>query len=510
MLRNIQASRLEHASFIMKQRILIADDEPLYLRTTGELLRKAGYECVCVPDANQAIEKLRQETFDLVLSDLNMPGNIQLELLHEHSESASTAPIIVITGVPSLPSAIESIRLGITDYLLKPVKFEDLLSSVRRALALPAASRVYAPAPMRTDHEWASLFPNMIGSSPAMLELYEIIDRVAGTDTNILITGESGTGKEVVAKTIHDHSHRREGACQVIDCTAVPEALFESMLFGHKKGSFTGAVSDQPGLLKQCDGGTAFFDELGELPLPLQAKLLRAVQEQTFTPVGSHTPVTVNTRFICATNRDLQMEVNAGRFRQDLYYRLGVIHIELPPLRERGDDIIQLADHFLRSLLPKGSTIEGFTPAAMECLCNYRWPGNIRELRNVIERTIALTRGNLIDAANLPPNVRANNESSGNEPTAKSHGHDAGQTAPLSTSPASQHATSGFATSSTAELSTASRDEAMKLAEYQYLVNLLKQHSGNVSEAARQAGMSRQGLHKLLKNHDLNAAHFRS
>lgn len=478
-----------------QQRILIADDEPLYLRTTGALLEKAGYQCVCVPDAHSAIAKLREETFDLVLSDLNMPGNLKLELLHEHSQSRSNAPIIVVTGVPSVPTAIESIRLGITDYLLKPVKFEDLLGSVRRALARPAASLAYKPSTTRSSHEWAKIFPDMIGNSPAMLELYEIIDRVAGSDTSILITGESGTGKEVVAKTIHKHSHRRDGVCQVIDCTVIPDSLFESMLFGHKKGSFTGAVNDQAGLLKQCDGGTAFFDELGELPLPMQAKLLRAVQEQTFTPVGCHTPVKVNTRFICATNRDLQMEVNAGRFRQDLFYRLGVIHIELPPLRQRGDDIIELTQHFLKTLLSQGSPIQGFTPAAMECLCRYPWPGNVRELRNVIERTITLTREGLIDVGSLPPIVRA---------------ADAGTEFASSTISSEIHrGQRPAAPEPNATVTTASRDEAMALAEYEYLVNLLKQHDGNVSEAARQADMSRQGLHKLLSKHGLQAADFR-
>jgi DNA-binding NtrC family response regulator len=342
----------------------------------------------------------------------------------------------------------------------------------------------------------------MLGCSKAMLEVFEIVDRVASTDTNILITGESGTGKEVVAKTIHRHSHRRDGALQVIDCTAMPESLFESMLFGHKKGSFTGAVSDQPGLLKQCDGGTAFIDELGELPLPMQAKLLRAVQEQTFIPVGSHTPVTVNTRFICATNRNLQMEVNGGRFRQDLFYRLGVIHLELPPLRNRGDDVLLLAEHFLKSLRRKTSSIEGFTAEALAAIKRYPWPGNIRELRNVVERTIALTTGNLIDVVDLPP-AFGDSVSSGHSPPMPNSGLGSGLLV----------ASNENAKTPTLQLSMKSpylsREEAMKAAEYQYLVGLLDQNSGNVSEAARKAGLSRQGLHKLLKTHDIRAATFR-
>lgn len=227
-------------------RILIADDEPLYLRTTGDLLRKAGYECVCLPDAHAALEALSRDSFDLVLSDLNMPGNLKLELLHKEREKWPHIPLIVITGVPSLPTAIESIRLGIADYLLKPVKYDALLSSVRRALAHRLGSQ---PVIERSEDErraLAATFPEIIGDSHQMLELFDIIDRVAGTDTNILITGESGTGKEVVARTIHKNSARAEHSFQIIDCTAVPESLFESILFGHVKGSFTGAVKDRP------------------------------------------------------------------------------------------------------------------------------------------------------------------------------------------------------------------------------------------------------------------------
>lgn len=481
---------------MMMHRILIADDEPLYLRTTGDLLRKEGYHCVCVPDAHQAMKRLREEEFDLVVSDLNMPGNLRLELLHDHNRLRKHVPIIVITGVPSLPTAIESIRLGIADYLLKPIKFEDLLRSVRRAIEHAGQTRAAAEIPSRSETELQNLFPDLLGNSPAMIELFEIIDRIARTDTNILITGESGTGKEVVAKTIHQHSHRRDGVCQVIDCTAMPETLFESMLFGHKKGAFTGAVSDQEGLLKQCDGGTAFFDELGELPMPMQAKLLRAVQEQTFIPVGSHAPVTVDTRFICATNRDLQMEVRSGRFRQDLFYRLSVIHVELPPLRDRGDDVLVLAEHFLKRLTRSNSRACHFAESTLDLFRAYPWPGNIRELRNVIERSIALCRGNRIEPSDLPETIKS-----------ASLGRTCIHQSALPT-PASETATAEI-THSQHILAGASRDEAVKAAEHQYLLALMQTHGGNVSEASRQAGLSRQGLHKLLKQHNISAADFR-
>lgn len=474
-------------------RILVADDEPLYLRTTGDLLRRAGYECTCVTDANMAKAKLKEGSYDLLLSDLNMPGNVQLELLHEQHQTQPHIPTIVVTGVPSLPSAIESIRLGIADYLLKPVKFEDLLQSIQRVLS---QSRSLPNRAVRSADELVGMFPGIIGQSPPMRDLFEIVDRVAASDTNILITGESGTGKEVVAHAIHEHSHRRHGTFQVIDCTAVPETLFESMLFGHKKGSFTGAVSDAAGLLMQCDHGTAFFDEIGELPASSQSKLLRVIQEQTFIPVGSHQPVSVNTRFISATNRDLEMEVNAGRFRQDLFYRLGVIHIELPPLRARGDDVVLLAEHFLKTLAPAGEVTRSFTPAAIDCLRRYLWPGNIRELRNTIERAIALARKPVIDVDDFPVKLRGQTTpgdahaasdrfASQLPPTAEANGHGARPRAAFT------------------------HQQTLELAEHDYLVNLIKTHGGNVSAAARQAKLSRQGLHKLLKKHAICAANFR-
>lgn len=455
-------------------RILIADDEPLYRSTTAELLRDEGYECVCVECANDAIGVLREHSFDLILSDLNMPGNLKLELLKEGRTKYSHIPMIVVTGAPSIPSAIESVRLGIADYLLKPVKFDELLTAIERAIRQPTAGAAQTDAPA-SSADLRRHYPEIIGESKPMIELLDIVDRVAASNTNVLITGESGTGKEVIAKAIHDHSPRAKNAFQVIDCTAIPESLFESVLFGHVKGSFTGAIQDQMGLLRHCDGGTAFFDELGELPAGSQAKLLRAIQEQTFTPVGESKPVQVDTRFVCATNRDLQAEVNAGRFRQDLFYRLAVIHIELAPLRERGDDILLIADFFLDRLRPKDSPIEGFSVETLDCFRRYRWPGNIRELRNVIERTIILARGTQIEVSDLPQQLR----------TLEANSVDV------------------------TVLSEISRDEALDNADRTYLTAILKKHNGVIASAARQAGLSRQGLSKLLKRHEIEADDFR-
>jgi two-component system response regulator AtoC len=456
-------------------RILIADDEPLYLRTTAELLRKAGFDCTTAPNGAAALEALSQKSFDLVLSDLNMPGNMKLELLRTGRTNWPDIPLIVVTGAPSLPTAIESVRLGITDYLLKPVKFDDLLSSIRRALAHHAQPRTATDAKAKPSQGRA--FPEIIGESPPMMELFEIMERVAETDTNILVTGESGTGKEAVAKAIHGRSRRSNGRFQVIDCTAIPDTLFESLLFGHIKGAFTGAVKDQVGLLNESDKGTAFFDEIGELPGALQAKLLRVIQEQTFIPVGKTISVTVDTRFICATNRDLELEVNAGRFRRDLFYRLAVIHIELPALRDRGQDVILLARHFLHDLQKHDKRITDFSEDAVELLLDYTWPGNIRELRNAVERGLAMARGELIRSADLPPALRNTESAVDSAVLGKSN--------------------------------SASRAAALDDAERDYLVTLLQKNSGNVSQSAMEAGMSRQGLHKLLKKHGVDARDYR-
>ncbi|MCA9071147.1 MAG: sigma-54-dependent Fis family transcriptional regulator [Planctomycetaceae bacterium] len=458
------------------KRILVVDDEPLYLRTTGQLLRKAGYACECVPDADAALDKLRNQAFDLILSDLNMPGNLKLELLREGRTQWPHIPLIVITGVPSLPTAIEGVRLGIADYLLKPVRYEDLLASVRRVLAQPATILAEAVPDERDIEALSAKFPTIIGRSEPMREVLEILDRVSQTDTNVLLTGESGTGKEVIARAIHEHGHRRGHNFQVIDCTAIPESLFESVLFGHAKGSFTGAIKDQEGLLSRSHLGTAFFDELGELPLASQAKLLRAVQEQAYTPVGKSELQRIDTRYICATNRELQEEVNAGRFRQDLFYRLGVLHIELPPLRQRGEDVLLLANHFLNELQGDGRRVTGFSDEVIARFRRYDWPGNIRELRNVVERTIALSRGETIQLVDLPRLLR---ETTDSKPRLDSR------------------------------VTEISRDEALDQADFSYLTSLLEKHGGNVTQAAHQAGLSRQGLHKLLSRHGLNPADFR-
>jgi len=458
-------------------RILIADDEALYLRTTEALLRQQGYDCVTAPDGETALKALSSQPFDLVLSDLNMPGNRNLELLQQQRTKWPEIPLIVVTGAPSLPTAIESVRLGIADYLLKPVRFQDLRNSIQKALARSRAGHFRAGASFEPEAPVGE-FPEIIGNSPAMGDVLGILGKIAQSDANVLITGESGTGKEVVARAVHDHGSRSQHTFQVVDCTAIPESLFESVLFGHVKGSFTGAVQDQDGLLSRAHEGTVFFDEIGELPLGLQSKLLRLIQEQTFTPVGKSTPVQFDVRFLSATNRDLELEVNAGRFRRDLFYRLAVIHLELPPLREREGDVLLLARHFLRQLQPTGERVVNFSPAAADLMRKYAWPGNIRELRNAVERGVALASSELITPEDLPKPVVA---------------------------PGGERLT----LSGEGEAGPQSRDQALQEAEIEYLKTILQNNQGNVARAALQAGMSRQGLHKRLKKAGIDADDYR-
>ena len=449
-------------------RILIADDEPLFLKTTGELLRNAGYECRCVPDAHAALAALAAEPFDLVIADLSMPGNLKLELLEQGRAAYPHVPLIVVTGAPTLPSAIESVRLGIADYLLKPVKFRELQTSVRRALA----SRDRGGLPVAPQGDAAEL----IGESPAMREVKELVERVAQSDAHVLITGESGAGKEVVARAIHARSRRANFGFFPIDCTTIPESLAESALFGHAKGAFTGAVQDQPGLLERCHRGTAFLDEIGDLPLVSQAKLLRVVQEGSFTPLGRTEAVAIDARFISATHRDLPAAIAAGQFRRDLYYRIAVVEIKVPPLRARGDDVTLLARSFLERHAASNPRVREIAPDVLDAFRQYAWPGNVRELQNCLEHALSLARGERIELGDLPTSLT--------------------EAGPSPIGPA-------------APLRRTSRLAAISEAERAYVCGLLARHRGNVSRSAREAGITRQGFHKLLQKLGVSPDDFR-
>ncbi len=368
--------------------ILVVDDELSMRQFLKILLEKEGYEIALAEDGPSALKLAEERTFDLAISDIRMPGMNGLELLAELKNGCPELPVIMITAFASPEDAVTAMKNGAFDYITKPFNVEEIKGVIRSATARKNAG---SPPPVEEE------FPEIIGQSPEMLKIFDLIKRIAPTPANVLIYGESGTGKELVAKAIHNHSRVADRPFVPITCSAIPESLLESELFGHVKGSFTGAIADKAGLFQQADGGTAFLDEIGELTPIIQTKLLRVLQEREFMPVGSTRTRQVNVRIIAATNRILEEEIMAGRFREDLYYRLAVVPIRVPPLRERKGDVPRLVEHFLKKysrLL--GKEVQTISSYGMEVLMQYDFPGNVRELENIIERGVALEASNII------------------------------------------------------------------------------------------------------------------
>ncbi len=377
------------------QRILVVDDERSIRELLSILLEQQGYGVITADSVSSAKEHLSGRPVDLVICDLKLPDGSGLEVLEQAQRHQLEAKFIIITAHTTPQHALESFRAGAAEYLSKPFDVEDLKIIVRRLLA-----------PRRSPEEGEHL-PEFVAASPAMQHILELVPRVAATPSTVLVTGESGTGKELLARAIHSASPRSSGPFLTLNCGAVPEGLIESELFGHARGSFTGAVRDHTGLFAQATNGTIFLDEIGELPLPMQVKLLRVIQERRFRQVGGSREIEVDVRVMAATNRDLGRDVEAGRFRDDLYYRLNVIHLHLPPLRRRGDDLPRLARHFVTRTCERfGIPPKRLTPDAVRVLQAYAWPGNVRELENVVERTVALEPGELITSGSLPEHLR--------------------------------------------------------------------------------------------------------
>ncbi|NLH50200.1 MAG: sigma-54-dependent Fis family transcriptional regulator [Myxococcales bacterium] len=390
----------------MKPRILVVDDESSMREFLEIFLTREGYEVTTAPGGKAAMELLDSQPFDLVITDIKMPNVSGMQVLLKAKAVDPNLPVLMITAFASHDTAVEAMKNGAFDYIVKPFKVDEIRLLVFNALERRDLSRENIALKQQLGQRYG--FDNLIGSDPRMLETYDLIKRVADTPTNILITGETGTGKELVARAIHANGSRAKKAFVVINCGAIPAELLESELFGHKKGSFTGAYADKHGLLEIADGGTIFLDEVGELPTPLQVKLLRALQERRIMPVGAVRDVPIDVRVISATNRDLEKAVQDGRFRDDLYYRLNVIQIRMPALRERRVDIPILAEFFLEKynrLLKKN--ILKIAEETMACLQKYRYPGNVRELENIIERAVALERENVIMKDSLPPHLLA-------------------------------------------------------------------------------------------------------
>ena len=386
--------------------ILVVDDEPSMREFLQILLSKQGHEVATAGDVAGARERLRAGDFDLVVSDLRLGRDTGLDLLRHVKESTPQTEVVMVTAFATTENAVQAMKLGAYDYVLKPFKVEELKLVVEKALehrALVAENRVLR-------HRVGERRPHaddLIGASPAIEEVRQLVEKLASTRTTVLVTGESGTGKEVVARAIHARGDRRDQPFVAINCGAIPEGLIESELFGHEKGSFTGAVGAKPGLFEVAGSGTLFLDEVGELPSPVQVKLLRVLQERRIRRVGGQSDISVSARIVAATNRDLEAEVRAGRFREDLFYRLNVIQVRMPPLRERAGDLPLLAEHFLERFAGElGRRKAVLSPEALRLLQAHAWPGNIRELANVLERAATLAEGDVIEPAVFPPSLR--------------------------------------------------------------------------------------------------------
>lgn len=388
----------------MDIKILIADDEKGIRESLKMVLEEEGYNTTCVADGEEALQQIKNNEYQLVISDIKMPGIDGMELLSKCSQISPDTYFIIMTAYASVETAITALRNGAYDYLLKPIEFDDLLIRVKRLLDYKQLSDENKF--LRQKISSTADFDNIIGQSEPMKKVFKIISQVAPTNTNIFISGKSGTGKELVAKAIHFNSLRKNKIFLPINCGAISENLIESELFGHKKGSFTGAVSDKDGLFKVADGGTLFLDEIGDLPLNLQVKLLRAIEDKEFMPVGGVKPVKTDVRIIAATNQDIYEKTKKGEFREDLYYRLNVVEIKLPSLNERREDIPLLVNHFVEKYCnAMGKPVLGVTNESMKKLINYNWRGGVRELENIIERAIIFSTGDLIQIKDLDESV---------------------------------------------------------------------------------------------------------
>ena len=386
--------------------ILVVDDEPNYQIVLAELLKDEGYEVFTADSGTAGLPIVRETDLDLVLTDMKMPGMDGIEFLRKIKGFNKELPVILITAYAEVEKAVEAMRLGAFTYLAKPFSNEELLANVGKAVEHYGLIREIRR--LRDEATPRSGFGGMIGKNPSMLAVYQLIEKVAPTPTSVLITGESGTGKELVARAIHNLSPRRDAPFISVNCAALSEHLLESELFGHEKGAFTDAVAMRKGRFELADTGTLFLDEIGEMPQSLQAKLLRVLQERSFERVGGTTTLEVDVRILAATNKDLKDEVDKGKFREDLYYRLNVIHIHLPPLWERVDDIPELVSHFLRKNAARlGKKRLDISPEALRLLVSLPWEGNVRELENTIERAAILCSGDRIEAEDVQPDSGA-------------------------------------------------------------------------------------------------------
>jgi two-component system response regulator GlrR len=444
-------------------RLLVVDDDPDMLRLLSMRLSSAGYQVTAVTSAETALTQLEIEHPQLVLSDVRLPGRDGLQLFDEIRKRHPSLPVILLTAHGTIPDAVEATARGVFTYLTKPYDGRELLDKIAQALALGAPASTPAKA---GDESWRS---EIVSRSNRMSELLAEARMVAKSDASVLLRGDSGAGKEMLARAIHKASARADKPFVAVNCGAIPEALLESELFGHMKGAFTDAHANHKGLFQQADGGTLLLDEIGDMPPALQVKLLRVLQERAVRPLGASQSIEVDVRIISATHRDLDAAMAAGQFREDLYYRLNVVTLTLPPLSARREDIPLLANHFLQKLSTKyGKRLSGFEPEALKALATAAWPGNVRQLYNVVEQVCALSSSPLIPLALVQRALRV----------------------------------------PTVEVQTYA--EAKQRFERDYLVGLLKLTDGNVADAARLADRNRTEFYRLLQKHELTPGHFKA
>lgn len=466
---------------MMKANILLVDDELAICKSCERILKRDGHQVKYVLSGREALELIKQESFDVVFTDLKMMDIGGMEVLKEIKEHQPDVVVVIITGYATVAAAVETMKLGAFDFLPKPFTPEELLTVCRKAVEKREyilKNKELAQSIQQPDATPQYGLAEIIGNSPKMQEVFALIKKVAPTNSTVLIIGESGTGKELVARAIHQLSSRADKPFIAVDSATLSSNLLESELFGHIRGAFTGAVMDKPGLLEVADKGTIFLDEIGNISLEIQSKLLRVLQERIFLPVGGTTPKKVDLRFIFATNQDLKQMVNEGKFRDDLYYRLYVFPIHLPPLRERKEDIPLLAYHFLKkySTLAR-KQITAISDEAMRALIEHQWPGNVRQLEHIIERAVIITDGNTIDLQHIV--------------TAFSMGKTVNKVALPRTS------------AELKQLKKHVREQAVQELERQFILNALARNNWNVTRAAQEVGMHRPNFQALMKKYNI-------
>lgn len=457
-------------------RILVVDDEEDLALSCKRLLDSKGYDTTTAGDGAAALEIIGQEPPDLVLTDLKMPRLDGMELLRRVKGEWPEVQVVLMTAFSTVEDAVAAMQLGAADFVPKPFSPAHLSIVVKKVLEGRDLRRENERLRQQLGHQYS--FDNIIGKSASMLQIFEAIKKVADTHVSVLVTGASGTGKELIARSLHYNSARKERPFVPLNCGALPEQLVESEIFGYEKGAFTGAMRAKNGLLEEAHGGTFFMDEVGELPMPLQVKFLRVLEDGRFRRLGSTDEREVDVRLVCATNRDLEEQVAAGDFREDLYYRINTFTIDIPPLKERADDVPLLANHYLAlSAERSGRPLEGISPEAMALLRAHEWKGNVRELEHVIERAAILADGPQILPADLPQQLQGGGAAAGG-------GHDYYLDLPFKEA----------------------KDRLIDDFELRYVRAILKQYGGNISRAASHSGIDRRSLHRLLVKHDLQAS----